>query len=707
MDRCHRHKEKCKYRTDPSLPPFPFWSNFHSHNESRLQKSLAKDQLQNMTFAMFCLGDRAYGPSAFCAAGRKLAVRLVQLGATPFCNIGYGDDGTPNGGVFRDLDVWLENEFLPKIVGDMSTNSETTSALTDISVRNMPQSPYQVTVGSIGGGGEMYATTMNQSNTTIREWQMKEYQSSYQNFFASMCPATAYHYHYEGDGRCARVIGSENASMEDDDRYGRPLLASVVSNERITSEDWSQDTRHIRFHVSTEMKYEDATSRTMDTTGSESPTPPRPYMAGDIATVIPTNPKSVVDRILSCLPASIQNVANQPLKIVTSVMPNTQYKSCFTKWPNHATLRGLLTYCTDICNLPEREDLRALSFYCNTNHPSGMDHRKKLIALSEPSSAALYGDYILREKRNWSDVLFDFDSIQFEGTEQLNDERNGSISEQNTDNIGGAEYIPLTIEHLLMILSPIMPRHFSIASSPSSCNKLEDVPGYSLRNGKFGFELDLCVAVVEGETRYGRQYSGLCSRYLSHLKPSSEESVRIWVRPGSFGRMPMKINNYGSFETPVMCVGAGTGIAPLRSLIREREAVWKLSEGSSEIEQARSDILVFGCRKARSDYYYKLEWELLQNERRLQVLTAFSQEQRHKLYVQRVLREADGGLLIAKHILENNGAVYIAGGAKMARAVKDELIECLGSVLPNGEKGAKKLLQKLQSVGKFSIEAWS
>ncbi len=77
------------------------------------------------------------------------------------------------------------------------------------------------------------------------------------------------------------------------------------------------------------------------------------------------------------------------------------------------------------------------------------------------------------------------------------------------------------------------------------------------------------------------------------------------------------------------------------------------------------------------------------------------------MFVQRVLREADEGLLIAKHILENNGAVYIAGGAKMARAVKDELIECLGSVLPNGEKGAKKLLQKLQSVGKFSIEAWS
>ena len=91
----------------------------------------------------------------------------------------------------------------------------------------------------------------------------------------------------------------------------------------------------------------------------------------------------------------------------------------------------------------------------------------------------------------------------------------------------------------------------------------------------------------------------------------------------------------------------------------------------------------------------------------LRVLTAFSQEQKHKMYVQRKLREADEGLLIAKHILENNGAVYIAGGAKMARAVKDEIVECLGKLLPTGENGARSLLQKLQRKGKFSVEAWS
>lgn len=107
------------------------------------------------------------------------------------------------------------------------------------------------------------------------------------------------------------------------------------------------------------------------------------------------------------------------------------------------------------------------------------------------------------------------------------------------------------------------------------------------------------------------------------------------------------------------------------------------------------------------DYYYCSEWKNLENIGNLRVLNAFSQDQKNKLYVQKVVREADEGLLIAKHLLEDNGCLYIAGGAKMARAVKDEVIECIGKVLPSGEKGAKILLQKLQRAGKFSVEAWS
>ena len=62
--------------------------------------------------------------------------------------------------------------------------------------------------------------------------------------------------------------------------------------------------------------------------------------------------------------------------------------------------------------------------------------------------------------------------------------------------------------------------------------------------------------------------------------------------------------------------------------------------------------------------------------------------------------------MIAEHLLEHNGALYIAGGPKMARAVKEEVIEALGAVLEGGEKRANQFLNKLHRVGKFSIEAW-
>ena len=120
------------------------------------------------------------------------------------------------------------------------------------------------------------------------------------------------------------------------------------------------------------------------------------------------------------------------------------------------------------------------------------------------------------------------------------------------------------------------------------------------------------------------------------------------------------------------------------------------------------NILVFGCRKKTSDYYYGHEWTSLVKDERLRLIPAFSRDQDHgKLYVQRALREANGGELIAAHLLNRQGAVYIAGGSKMARAVKDEIVVALGARLHGGEKDAKKYLNKLKRMGFFSIEAWS
>jgi sulfite reductase alpha subunit-like flavoprotein len=645
-----------------------------------LSKSLSPTTFQNTSFALFALGDRAYGPDAFCAAGRKLAARLVQLGGNPICCLGYGDDGSLNGGVFADLDVWLEGELFPALKKKKMMMVDGDGVVEGSDVGKEALLSVEVLKAD--------DTTKSTSDNAMQEWQDNNYNQHYANYFKDSCPPTAYQYN-ENLERCD---GSKDAHV--------PLLGRVTENMRLTAEGWMQNTRHLRIQVLSSMEKNTSLNNTV-------PSAALPYQAGDVAAILPSNPPSLVSRFLAVLPSAIQSIADETIQI--QYKEQTIDNSTKHPWPKVCTLRGLLTHCADIQSLPEREDLFALSSYCNLNHEQGKDQQNKLISLSETSGAALYGDYIIREKRNWVDLFYDFDSVRY-------GEDKGAL---------------LVLAHLLELLPSIAPRHFSIASSPSF---LMMNPSSNLSQG---FEVELCVAVVEGTTPRGRSYSGCCSKYLESIVPCKDSKLsygnsswkgsdilRLWIYPGSFSKLPLKpllrdsgqqsLRNF--YQTPMMCVGAGTGIAPLRSLIFEREACRLLqltqSQPSAEdnVQSVRSEpdsILVFGCRKKAMDYYYGDEWEALTQSKQLLLIPAFSRDQEHKLYVQRALREADEGSLIVKHVLEQKGAVYVAGGSKMARAVKDEIVEGLGAVLEGGERDAKKLLNKMKRTGLFSIEAWS
>ena len=577
-----------------------------------LQTSLPSNLFQNTPFAIFNLGDRAYGPY-FCAAGRKLAVRMLQLGAHLMGEPGYGDDGTANGGVFADLDVWLDTVLLP------GTDKESIRPPQSEIGRN----PYRVSLISCTFIEENVEP--KQELNIDEEWQQETFKKSYQSFFESVSPMMSYRYDDTGE----RTLVQEPT---------RPWVAVVECNQRLTTEDWDQDTRHIRlrvpFSTSTQQQHDWSLALL-------------PYQAGDIACILPSNSAKEVDRCLSVVPQSIQDIADVELAIDFDSESTSTIGISYPHWPKHCTLRGWLTLCADIHAIPEREDLRALSFYCSREHPFGAEQREKLLSLSETRGSALYADFCLREKRSWADVLFDFDSLRAPGS-------------------------LLTLDALLALLSPIRPREFSIASSPTE----EWKKGES--------SLELCVARVEGTTPLGRNYHGLCSNYLSMLNSDSSSLVRLWIRPGSFQRLPL------SGPRPVLCIGAGTGIALLRGILRERRAL-----GHS------NDTLVYGCRKETCDYYYKEEWWP-----ELTIYTAFSRDQWHKVYVQQVLQKAEREhQLLSQHLLHKDGAIYVAGSPKMAKAVKEVLVESLVAILGD-EKQVQLFLAQRQSAGLLSVEAW-
>jgi len=678
-----------------------------------LQKmALAPNAFEGVYVSVFCLGDRAYG-ELFCAAGRKLAVRLLQLGATLACPAGYGDDNTPNGGVFADFDQWFQTQLLP-ILPKPSHSSVQSEEVTPSFTPPIP-CPFRV---KFLPGAE--STEQQQSSPLFTS--SHEYRTFLND---SLKPLTAYRYRRtygaNGDGGNFATtfrVDINDAVGKDRDRSGFLLRGRVTANERMTAEDWEeQNTRQIALDVSLIHDEDEPTS----TDGSiedghfETRRQLLPYRAGDVAVVVPVNFAKEVERFLRVLPQHIREAADSEFHIECASADDAP-----ASWPRRCTLRNWLTYCADIHALPEREDLRALAAYiavrANEEDDSGgggdndddnnsaafvaaQQQREKLIALSEPSKeGALYVDYILREKRSWADVIYDFDALRSPETSLL------------------------SIEALLQLLAPIRPREFSIASSPTEQHQQR-----KLSKNVGGFGLELCVAVVEGTTPLGRSFHGLCSTYLSRLV-AGESEVCLWVRPGSFQKLPLKLTSSdgSNFNAPVLCIGAGTGIAPLRGLIREREAIRRLQQGSDSTSKSlessctsefdRDNLLFFGCRKEKADFYYRSEWDELTASGRLCLRTAFSRDQWHKIYVQKVLELIDSGegddgdvgrRFIARHVLERNGAVYIAGGPKMARAVKDVIVASLAREMGGNEKAAKQALTKLRRLGLFSVEAWS
>jgi len=156
------------------------------------------------------------------------------------------------------------------------------------------------------------------------------------------------------------------------------------------------------------------------------------------------------------------------------------------------------------------------------------------------------------------------------------------------------------------------------------------------------------AVLVEYKTPTGRTNMGVATTYLRNKQPQSGEKVKvpIFIRKSQF-RLPTKP------ETPIIMVGPGTGLAPFRGFIQERQHL--RDEGKSVGES----ILYFGCRKRSEDYIYEAELEEWVKKGTLNLRAAFSRDQSKKVYVQHLLeQDAD---LIWNVIGESKGHFYICG----------------------------------------------
>lgn len=196
---------------------------------------------------------------------------------------------------------------------------------------------------------------------------------------------------------------------------------------------------------------------------------------------------------------------------------------------------------------------------------------------------------------------------------------------------------PISPSEFIGALRPLQPRLYSISSSPL----------------KYPQEVHLTVSIVRYISE-GRPRGGVCSTFLADR--GEKKNIPIFVQKSPYFRPPQNPH------TPMIMVGPGTGIAPFRAFLQERQALGAPGK----------NWLFFGEQTSQFDFYYQEELKQFQKEGYLTRLDlAFSRDQLQKIYVQDRLLE-NGAEVWAW--LEEGAHFYVCGDAsKMAKDVDTAL----------------------------------
>ncbi len=234
----------------------------------------------------------------------------------------------------------------------------------------------------------------------------------------------------------------------------------------------------------------------------------------------------------------------------------------------------------------------------------------------------------------------------------------------------------LTPAQLTGLLRTLPPRLYSVASS----RKL------------VGDEAHLLVSAVRYET-HGRARGGVASTHIADRRKTGD-TLPIYVKPNAHFRLP------ADPTTPVIMIGPGTGVAPFRAFMQERDA---LGVGSGA--GGGRTWLFFGDQRYTHDFLYQLEWQdLLARGLLTRLDVAFSRDQDRKIYVQHRLWERRREL----HAwMQDGGHVYVCGDqsrmAKDVHATLRDVIADQGAVTP---EAAEAQLAEMKRAGRYLLDVY-
>lgn len=226
-----------------------------------------------------------------------------------------------------------------------------------------------------------------------------------------------------------------------------------------------------------------------------------------------------------------------------------------------------------------------------------------------------------------------------------------------------------TVDELVNMLEPITPRLYSIASSPQA----------------YPDEVHLTVSRHTFLTPSGVGY-GKASDYLSGLKLHS--TLPFYIHPNASFRLPAP-------ETDVIMIGPGTGVAPFRAFMQERDQT-----GASG-----RNWLFFGEQHVATDFLYQLEWQSwLSSGVLTRISLAFSRDQQQKIYVQHRMQESAADLF---HWIDSGASVYVCGAREpMSVEVENTLLAIIQSEGKMNHAEAVTYLHTLSEAGRYRKDVY-
>lgn len=223
-----------------------------------------------------------------------------------------------------------------------------------------------------------------------------------------------------------------------------------------------------------------------------------------------------------------------------------------------------------------------------------------------------------------------------------------------------------TLQNVVDLLKPLAPRAYSISSSINKHDK----------------QVHLTVGSVRYDLK-AREHLGVCSTWLADSVEVGDD-VPCYFSPNKHFTVP------ADDTLPMIMVGPGTGIAPFRAFLEEREV-----RGASG-----DNWLFFGDREEKNDFVYRDELSAWQQSGVLSKLSlAFSRDQAEKIYVQ--TRMAENGKELFDW-LERGAYFYVCGDAtRMAKDVDKTLHDVIAEHGGLDEAGAKAYVDAMKKAKRY------